>query len=168
MNRIEAATIARAAKAKLTLPLPDRFWSKVNVRSRHDCWEWAAAVRKKTEGYGAFWMGGRHQPASKVAWVLTNGDVPSGLQVLHTCDNPPCCNPAHLFLGTNRQNNADKVSKKRHVFGVRVATAKLTPENVLKIRALKSTMTQREIAAEFNITPAYVGEICRRESWKHL
>lgn len=168
MNRAEAAAIARAVKAKQTPPLPDRFWSKVQVLGPHDCWEWTAAVRRKDEGYGAFWMDGRHQPASKVAWILTHGDLPVGLQVLHRCDNPPCCNPAHLFIGTSQQNNADKVKKMRHVFGERVVTCRLTPAQVKEIRKLKKTKTGPEIAELFGITVAYVGEICRRESWKHL
>lgn len=168
MTRTEAAVIARAAFRAKQPPLELRFWSKVDIREDNECWPWMAAVRKPPEGYGAFWLNGKHQPSARIAWKLTYGNFPEGKQALHRCDNPACCNPKHLFIGDNLINNADKVSKNRHVFGSRVASSKLKARDVLKIRKLQHTTKYPVIAAMFNITVGYVGEICRRESWRHL
>lgn len=76
-----------------------------------DCIEWTGA--KAGNGYGTVWMAGRMAYAHRVAWEKENGPIPSGMCVLHLCDNPPCTNPAHLFLGTQRDNVADMLSKGR-------------------------------------------------------
>lgn len=88
------------------------FWTK--VRKGESCWEWQASVN--SSGYGWFRFGEKRTPtgAHRVAYVLANGPIPDGLQVLHRCDNPPCVNPTHLFLGTNGDNHADKLAKGRH------------------------------------------------------
>lgn len=91
-----------------------RFWAKVEVRSDDECWPWKANL---INGYGQFNMGGKiHQKkmvASRVSWELVNGDIHDGLHVLHKCDNPPCCNPKHLFLGTHDVNMKDMKAKGR-------------------------------------------------------
>ena len=92
----------------------ERFWSKVNrVEDPDECWEWIPKARHKF-GYGIF-MDRPYgtKKAHRVAWELTNGEIPNGLMVLHTCDNPPCCNPNHLFLGTAQDNSLDMMSKGR-------------------------------------------------------
>lgn len=169
----KSAEIARAEKARLTPPLHERFWSKVDKRSQDECWPWKACVRRKDEGYGAFFYCGTHHPSSRVAWILTSGDIGPKIEVCHTCDNPGCCNPKHLFLGTRKDNNDDKVSKKRHVFGERVNTAKLTEPEVLEIKHLKISGRRvppgykEEIASRFGIKRGTVTDIWNR-TWKHL
>ncbi len=90
----------------------DRLWSRVVLRPR-GCWLWTGARRR--DGYGTIWFNGRPEAVHRVAWMLSNGPIPDGLFVCHTCDNPPCCRPSHLFLGTPADNTRDSVTKGRHV-----------------------------------------------------
>ena len=91
----------------------ERFWSKVAIGDPDECWEWQRS--RRGGGYGQFRIAPDQSPqrASRVAWALASGPVPDGLWVLHRCDNPPCCNPAHLFLGDRAANVADMVAKGR-------------------------------------------------------
>lgn len=89
----------------------ERFWSKVKMGEPDECWEWQAYFRGG--GYGGFQWLGKPWKSHRVAWILTNGEVPDGLWVLHTCDNPACCNPAHLWLGTRSDNVRDMCAKGR-------------------------------------------------------
>lgn len=90
----------------------ERFWAKVDRRGPDDCWEWTAGCNRK--GYGKFSLDGATRQSHRISWELANGQIPEGLCVLHRCDNPPCCNPAHLFLGTHADNHADRSLKGRH------------------------------------------------------
>lgn len=92
-----------------------RFWSK--VQKTDDCWLWRATRFPK--GYGQIKIKGRRRLAHRVAWELTNGPIPDGLQVCHHCDNPPCVRPDHLFLGTQSDNIQDAVSKGRMPFNLK-------------------------------------------------
>ena len=100
-----------------------RFWSKVDVSGGEQaCWPWKPSARAKRRIYGSFLAakcGGIAQfiDAHRMAWELSNGPVPHGLMVLHRCDNPVCCNPAHFFLGTNSDNIRDAVIKGRARWG---------------------------------------------------
>ena len=96
-------------------PLAQRFWRKVRVTS--GCWEWQGA--KHEHGYGRMRPTGSRKIRQKVemahrlAWMLTHGPIPTGLSVCHRCDNPPCCNPDHLFLGSHSDNFRDAARKGR-------------------------------------------------------
>lgn len=105
----------------------------------------------------------------RAAWELTHGPVPDGLFVLHRCDNPPCCNPAHLFLGTRGDNNRDARAKGRHVHGERVGTAKVTENEVILMRGLAAGgILQKDLALIFGLQKMQVSRIVRRERWAHV
>lgn len=120
----------------------ERFWVKVDKTGGPDsCWPWTAARHYK--GYGQFtWRVSygvfEERSAHRTAWELAHGPVLDGLHVLHRCDNPPCCNPAHLWLGTNAENNADMMRKGRHVvpLGEAHGRSKLTRDGVALLHLL--------------------------------
>lgn len=90
----------------------DKFWSRVDIRTDDECWEWQ---KSKTQGYGDVWIDGKIWKAHRYAWFLTHQRHTS-LMILHSCDNPPCCNPKHLREGTNQDNMDDLVMRGRHPF----------------------------------------------------
>lgn len=144
-----------------------RFWSHVDKAG--DCWPWTKSLRKS--GYGQCWDGRRVRAAHRVAWELTFGPIPAGAHVCHRCDNPLCCKPAHLFLGTGADNMADMVAKGRSLRGERHPGAKLTEEDVLEIRRLYAPPRRhgivREIARRFGVTPSAVAAIGSGRCWQH-
>lgn len=95
----------------------NRFWSKVTIGDPKECWEWKEG--RFTRGYGSFWLNGRSVISSRVAWELSFGPIPRGMIVCHACDNPPCCNPAHLWIGTDEDNMTDRDTKGRQASGDR-------------------------------------------------
>lgn len=127
--------------------LAERFWSKVDKGP--SCWLWTRA--RDHRGYGIFSIASRNQVASRVAWMLTHGPIPDGLNVLHRCDTPSCVNPDHLFIGTQRDNLQDMDSKGRrgihHPAGEKNPKAKLTSQDVQEIR-----QTYRRYSREFGST----------------
>jgi hypothetical protein len=104
--------------------LEQRFWSKVDRRSDSECWPWLGYRNPK--GYGRFTAAGRGVPAARIAWCLASGtDFPAGLLACHRCDNPPCCNPAHIWPGTHAENQRDMALKGR--WGKRAAHGAYVP-----------------------------------------
>jgi hypothetical protein len=98
------------------------------------------------------------------------GSFDEALRVLHRCDNPPCCNPAHLFLGTDADNSDDKVSKSRHPHGVTHGRAKLTEDDVRAIRATYAAepVSQMTLAALYGVNQTIISDVVLRRSWKHI
>ena len=92
-------------------PLEERFHEKYERIPFGACWIWTAAL--DTDGYGMIAVGNTPKPAHRIAWMLNNGPIPEGRHVLHTCDNPCCVNPNHLFLGTHSDNMKDASKKGR-------------------------------------------------------
>lgn len=168
MNRREAALRMTERRIKNAPPVDVRFWSKVDRRGSDECWPWTAAARNKNEGYGAFWYQGRHHPAQRMALVLTGTEVPAGMVVCHKCDNPPCCNPAHLFVGTTQDNDADRKAKGRAARGSKNGAAKVTEMDVWKMRRLRSIgMGYEHIGKYFNASYHLVHAACNKW-WQHI
>lgn len=140
------------------------FWDKVDRRNSDACWLWLAY--RDTNGYGWVAHNRRKTGAHRVAWELTNGPILDGQHVLHRCDNPGCVNPDHLFLGTHGDNMADMREKLRHPYGSNCSWAKLTENDVRRIR--KDGRVLREIADEFNTTAQNISLIKQRARWRHV
>ncbi len=156
------ATVSSSEReTKVREQLADRFWRFVDADGPDGCWEWTGGRLPK--GYGNIWDGEKLSRAHRVSYELFRGAIPQGMQVLHSCDNPPCTNPGHLFLGTNADNLADRVAKGRSASGERHGNAKLTTAQVLAIRADQRHF--RTIAKEYGIFPNYVHQIKSR-AWR--
>lgn len=122
------------------------------------CWVWQRY--RDPCGYGRFGMVGTpHVLAHRLAYEAFVGAIPEGLHVCHRCDNPACCNPEHLFLGTHHDNMQDRSRKGR-------SASVLSPEQVQEIRSLHAEgVTQRQIALRFGVSFQQVSRIIRRERW---
>jgi hypothetical protein len=153
-----------------------RFWEKVdkeNSEKYYDgtrCWEWKNAI--DGGGYGVLMI--NHSPytrekAHRFSWLIHNGVIPKDMYVLHACDNPPCVNPKHLFLGSNLINMQDKVRKERQsrLFGDKNGRCLMTKEKVIEMRKLYSTgkYSYRKLIKMFGISQTQVARILHKESW---
>jgi hypothetical protein len=149
--------------------LADRFWPKVK-KLESGCWEWQGAL--DGHGYGVILKEGGGPPykrvlAHRVSWLMQKGN-PGDLDVLHRCDNPPCVNPDHLFLGTQSDNARDMVSKGRmfHGSGERNGRAKITQRQAKEIRERhKAGESYSALARAYDIGESSVGRIIRKEIW---
>ncbi len=146
------------------------FWNRVDIREAGECWPWRGHTVQG--GYGQFSasVGAKGTSAHRVAFIFTYGD-PGEYHVLHSCDNPPCCNPEHLWIGTNTDNVADKVAKGRQarLGGMLSPTSKLTDDAVRDIRARRAGGEGRQsIAADYRIDVTNVSCICLRKTWKNV
>lgn len=132
------------------------------------CWTWQGTLDRK--GYGQISDRGRSIRAHRLAWELEHGQIPSGMQVCHRCDNPPCCNPAHLFLGTAADNQHDKRNKGRAARGsANGGGGKLTDSAVREIRAaLAERETLTAIAAHHGVTRQHIAMIRDGKKWSHI
>lgn len=162
--------------------LVSRFIRKVSQPAHGGaCWQWVGSLNRN--GYGQIRISGRTIKAHRASWVIHFGEIPGALHVLHRCDNRCCVNPDHLFLGTNDDNIADRMSKGRsralrgpeHPFakrpelrprGERHGRSTITEGVAVKI--LSATGTRKQIADAFGVTVVVVNNIKRRKTWKHI
>jgi hypothetical protein len=149
--------------------LPERFASKFKV-IKGGCWEWTSALG--TNGYGVYWIGGgKSKYAHRLMWELANGRaIPAGHEVMHSCDNRRCVNPAHLSAGTRQDNAADCVRKGRQAKHERNGGAKLTACDVLAIREEYGRgATQRDLARRYGVgSKSTIGRVVRGTHWRDL
>lgn len=158
---------------------PQLFWECVAKAGADECWLWLGGRSKA--GYGRVWTGGKLQYAHRVTWQLINGSVQPGIEICHRCDNPPCCNPRHLFDGSHADNMADAAEKGRAragvvLYGEQHPLAKLTTEDVLLIRTIYrpgtpgkgSSVSVKGLAKRFEVAHSLIHRIVNCKSWPHL
>ncbi len=143
-------------------PATDRFSAAVTKLDAKSCWPWRGG--KNGDGYGAIKVNGVEMKAHRYAWILANGPIPDGLHVLHSCDNPPCCNPSHLFLGTIADNNRDRHAKGRskNIFpkGSEHPRFKVSPEKAEEMLLLhQEGQPQRVIAERCGVSRGHVSKV---------
>lgn len=176
-----------------SVPIEERFWSFVEKKG--SCWEWTGG--RDWDGYGIFSVRGKSVRAHRMAYSLAHGEEMPSVMVLHRCDNPPCCNPEHLWIGTALDNARDAVSKGRTATGDRSgarlyperlrrgpmpprapetrprgskhANAKLTEDKVIEIfRRIRLGDVQRAIAREYCVSTSTVSLLLQRKIWAHV
>lgn len=145
-----------------------RVWSSVQVGDADACWEWKSHRDKR--GYGKTNFNRRYSLAHRAVFQIVNGPIPNDISVCHSCDNPPCCNPAHLWLGTHQDNMRDAGRKGRaggvRVFGERHSDAKITDADALAI--FHSVEPGPILAARYGITKEAVNMIRRGVNWARV
>lgn len=152
--------------------LKRRLWSRIEKRGPDDCWLWTGAHTQA--GYGVISKNGHMTTAHRVVFELTYGSIPDNHIICHTCDNPRCCNPAHLFLGTDATNSADKVAKGREGHpnnrGRANPNVRLTAADVHAIREAWAAggITQPELATCYGVQAPAIWKIVHRRTWKHI
>jgi hypothetical protein len=165
-----------------------RFWKKVNqhgpiaVGMDSPCWDWKASVQRR--GYGQFKLSNGVFRSHRISWFLINGQLPVNLFLCHRCDRPICCNPDHLFAGTNLDNMRDAWSKGRYARGDRHGAvlhpescprgenrpfSKLNSDFVREIRLRRASGEGNNfLAREFGVSSSIVSELVRFKSWRHV
>lgn len=167
-HRSKRSYCSRACRASAqsrwqTRDVAERFWSKVDRSGT--CWLWTGALLKT--GYGSIRIDGKAERAHRVAYRLSGGQIPDGLMLLHSCDNPRCVNPAHLLPGTRRDNTRDAIGRGQHAVGEAHKNAKLSKHAVSTIRAaLAAGVPGRYLARQFGVGESSISKIKLGLTWK--
>lgn len=152
----------------MTESILERLLARVKVNA-NGCFEWQAA--RLACGYGRFYVREqkKEMQVHRVAYEAVRGPIPEGKLVCHHCDNRRCCNPAHLFLGTHKDNSRDCVSKNRHVHGSKAHNAKLTEADIVAIcERYNAGRNHYELADEFGVCRPVITEILQGKLWPHV
>lgn len=147
----------------------ERFIARTDTKSVKECWIWNAS--RRPDGYGQWRRAdGQIELAHRASWRLFRTEIPKGAHILHKCDNPPCVNPTHLFLGSHADNMRDMWGKGRarpgQSRGEKHGMSKLTSEIVREIRT--SSESGVELARKFALSATTVCDVRKRRTWKHI
>lgn len=162
--------IRRSGESEYDLALR-KFLSGIDINAQSGCWEWKK--NRTPKGYGQVWAFGRMMVASRLSYKLFVGDIPENLCACHICDNPPCCNPDHLFLGTLNDNIQDCIKKGRRVphgkRGQDCGRAKLNDRQVLEIkRRSRDGEKAKDLGMEYGVDRHTIRGIVRGFNWNHI
>lgn len=154
--------------------IDERFWEKVDRKGEKECWLWIGNIG--ANGYGQLSIKNKTISAHRLSWTLNYGPILDGLFVLHECDNPPCVNPNHLFLGTNKDNILDAIAKGRlnplgkSNLSLYLYKAKVHENQVREIRQKYSQglVTFRMLAREYKVSKKTIHRIVRYKTWKNV
>lgn len=152
----------------LDVPEPEYLEERcTNGTTEDDCWIWNLA--KDKDGYGHLKWHGQMTKAHRVSFTVYCGDIPDGYVVCHSCDNPPCINPRHLFVGTDQDNADDSVAKNRRAVGSKNGMTTLTEEDVVVIRELMAgSAYYKDVQEQFGISTAALFKITTGAYWAHV
>lgn len=128
------------------------------------CWIWIGS--KNAKGYGRLTYQQQGWYAHRFSFVASGRQLKKGMHICHSCDNPSCCNPEHLFQGSPKENEQDKIKKKRNIRGTQSHYAKLDVEQIRMILSLKGTASQQRVGELFNVSQQTIGRIWRGETYK--
>jgi hypothetical protein len=168
------------------MELGEKFWSRVNKTDT--CWVWTAG---KSNKYGDYYFNGKHFRVHRLVWESIHGPIPEKMVICHKCDNPPCCNPDHLFMGTQKDNVQDALKKGKYNYtanknphlrnrvysgtienaccGERSPLAKLKESDVRIIRELAAQgHSSWVLAKRYNVDPSAIRQVVKRQTWKHV
>ncbi len=139
---------------------PEDVWKRIDIKSEDECWEWQGSLVNKK--YGKMIVGWKYCLTHRIVYELKNGNIPPEMVVCHKCDNPKCCNPKHLFLGTQKDNIHDMISKGREK-----RYSKLTKIDVLEIRKLYATgnYTHTKLGKLFSVDRKNISCIVNNKTW---
>lgn len=144
-----------------------RFEAKLDKTG--GCWEWMASLAGKGYGQMKLPKQRKQEYSHRLAYMIYKGPIADGRYVCHTCDNPKCCNPDHLFLGTCADNLHDMALKKRSTHGCKNPQAKLTEDDVRQIKALLATgIAQAKLAKVFGVQQMAISRIKTGQRWVHV
>jgi hypothetical protein len=143
----------------------DRFWKKVDKTSNSNgCW-----IFGNGKGYQMFGPEYNAMYAHRFSYTIHKGKIPYGLFVCHTCDNPGCVNPEHLWLGTNKDNTDDKVAKGRQLKGSQIPSARFTEAQIYEIRSATYYYgLNRDLAKKYNCRQEVISKLRSGQGWKHV
>lgn len=146
------------------MTIAEDVFARCDVGSDDECWPWRGA--KNLKGYGKIARAGKFHGTHRVAYESRHGPIPDGALILHSCDNPPCCNPSHLRIGTHLENSKDMVDRGRSATGEKHWSARLSSSDVQSIKTrVMAGETQRAVAKDLGLSFQHVSDIIRGKRW---
>lgn len=147
---------------------PEDVWKYIDKKSDLECWNWTLGI--DDWGYGIFHINNKAYKSHRFVYELTWGEIPKDMKVCHLCDNTRCCNPKHLFVGTDADNMKDRNSKGRQVKGEKVHTHKLKSSQVKEIRKLfiSGKYIQADLVKKYNMSSSTISRIITGKIWRGI